>query len=112
MKVDWLFLVEVGTFEALPVISGESATEPVTCKNSWILWQSYAPPASCAAEAFQLSSLCRRNELGLTWNNDPRDEPTARVGSRYAQFGTRVPIGMGSEKLRDGIELGSWRDDV
>lgn len=36
MEVDWLFPVEIGTFEALPVISGESATVPVTRKNSWV----------------------------------------------------------------------------
>ena len=50
--VDWLLLVELGPTEALPVISGESVTEPKIHQVCGSLTK-YAPPASCAAVSFQ-----------------------------------------------------------
>lgn len=83
--------------EALPVTSGESATESRIRKR----WASLAKLRTA-------SKLRRRfipaiialwdNEMGST-EKKRTDERT--VGSRYAQFGTRVLDEMGSGKLRD-----------
>jgi hypothetical protein len=99
-------LVEVGTLsEALPVTSGESATDPRINKS----WDSFAKLRTA-------NKLCCGYTPGIiglkgTMREDRlrkgRNEHT--VGSRYTQRGIRVPAGMGSGKLRDGVEYRSWQ---
>ena len=58
-------MVEVGKIEVLPVTSGESVIESQEYVDIVVRLKSYyAPPASCAADSFQLFSGYRDNEMG------------------------------------------------
>jgi hypothetical protein len=91
--VDWLFLVDVGKIEVLPVTSGESVIQRREYVDAAVCMKDYyAPPASCAADSFQLLSGCRSNEL--RWDRVKRSaERTLQLGRDMPNLVLVSPLG-------------------
>jgi hypothetical protein len=103
--VDWLFLVEVGTMGTLPVTSGESVTGPSMRKMlifvGKVTHRRQAVPPLNPSHRWPVGA----DEMRLSRRKDQE----VTVMSIYAQYGTRVPAGTGSGKLRDKVEFISLR---